>query len=85
MSNYYKVIDGLEYDSALLEEAENCVKGQGDGRISKNDADKLILKIIDRSKITEIEYRTIFYILEKFKFTDDGLKYFASKLQKNDN
>mgnify|MGYP003329679548 FL=1 len=82
MSNYYKVIDGLEYDFALLEEAENCVKGQGDGRISKNDADKLILKIIDRSKITEIEYRTIFYILEKFKFTDEGLKYFASKLQK---
>ena len=84
MTTYYKTINGLKYDNSLLEEAEKCVKGQGDGRISKEDVDKLILKIMDRSKITEIEYRTIFYILEKFKFTDEGLKYFANKLQKND-
>jgi len=79
--NYYKTINGLKYDSGLLEEAEKCIKGQGDGRISKSDTDKLVLKIIDKSKITETEYRTIFYILEKFNFTDEGYKNFLNKLQ----
>jgi len=80
-TNYYKTINGLKYDSGLLEEVEKCIKGQGDGRISKTDVDNLLLKIIDKSKITKTEYRTIFYILEKFNFTDEGYNNFLSKLQ----
>jgi len=37
--SYYKTLDGKKLDSALLEMAEEAVKGAGDGRISKADAE----------------------------------------------
>ena len=35
---YYKVIEGLKFDNSLLEEADDLVKGRGDGRISIDDS-----------------------------------------------
>ena len=34
MSTYYKIINGKKYDRAMIENAENNIKGKGDGRIS---------------------------------------------------
>ena len=39
--NYYKVIDGLNFDAGLLNMADDLIKGQGDGRISIDDSNKL--------------------------------------------
>ena len=36
--SYYKIVDGRKMDGLLLDMASNAVKGQGDGRISKEDS-----------------------------------------------
>ena len=36
--SYYKTIQGIRYDRALLEAADERISGQGDGRISEKDA-----------------------------------------------
>jgi hypothetical protein len=81
---YYKIIDGLNYDSALLELAENLIKGQGDGRISIVDSNKLLDKILDSGTITKVEYRTIFYIVKNFKFSKEAFLNILEKLIKYD-
>jgi hypothetical protein len=82
--SYYKIIDGLNYDSALLELAENLIKGQGDGRISIVDSNKLLDKILDSRTITKVEYRTIFYIVKNFKFSKEAFLNILEKLIKYD-
>jgi hypothetical protein len=82
--SYYKIIDGLNYDSALLELAENLIKGQGDGRISIVDSNKLLDKILDSGTITKVEYRTIFYIVKNFKFSKEAFLNILEKLIKYD-
>ena len=80
MSSYYKKIDGKNYDRAMLEKAENSVKGKGDGRISLADARNLIKLIKDGGRITDIEKRTLAYILENYHFTDTAIKYLEKTL-----
>ena len=62
--NYYKTIQGVRYDRALLEVAEDRIHGQGDGRISKKDAEEIVELSKDGGRITETELRTLKYISE---------------------
>ena len=57
--NYYKKIQGVRYDRALLESAEQRIKGQGDGRISDQDINEIIDLSKDGNKVTLTELRTI--------------------------
>ena len=82
--SYYKVVDGLNFDAALLETADELVKGQGDGRISIEDSNKLLLKIFDGRTITKVEGRTILYILKNYKLTEEDSQNFLDKLIKYD-
>jgi len=38
MSSYYKEINGVKYDKAMLEAADKSIEGKGDGRISLEDS-----------------------------------------------
>ena len=49
--SYYKVIDGLNFDAGLLETADELIKGQGDGRISIDDSNKLLMKAIKKKRL----------------------------------
>jgi nucleoid-associated protein YgaU len=80
MSAYYKKIDGKNYDRAMIEKAESSIKGKGDGRISLSDARNLIKLIKDGGRITDIEKKTLSYILENYKFTDTAIKYIEKTL-----
>tara|TARA_B110000858_G_C17598850_1_gene379129 strand:- start:256 stop:516 length:261 start_codon:yes stop_codon:yes gene_type:complete len=82
--NYYKVIEGLKFDASLLEIADELINSQGDGRISVDDSNKLLIKIFDRSTITKVEYRTIFYIIKKYKLTNEAFQNLLDKLIKYD-
>lgn len=82
--NYYKVIEGLKFDASLLELADELINGQGDGRISVDDSNKLLIKIFDGGVITKVEYRTIFYIIKKYKLTDEASQNLLDKLIKFD-
>ena len=54
--SYYKEIDGIKYDKAILDIADEQIKGRGDGRLSEDDMKLIIKSVIDRKKITKIEY-----------------------------
>ena len=60
--SYYKKIQGVRYDRALMESAEERIKGQGDGRISDQDINEIIDLSKDGNKVTLTELRTIKYI-----------------------
>ena len=80
--SYYKIIDGLNFDAALLNMADQLIKGQGDGRISIDDSNKLLTKIFDGGTITKVECRTILYILKNYKLTNEASQNFLDKLIK---
>ena len=72
--SYYKKIQGVRYDRALLESAEERIKGQGDGRISDQDIHEIIDLSKDGNKVTLTELRTIKYIRDHFRVTEKAQK-----------
>jgi len=63
-----------------LEAAEERIYGQGDGRISKKDAEEIVELSKDGGRITETELRTLKYISENYHFTPKAAAWFAGKL-----
>lgn len=80
MSSYYKKINGKNYDKLMLDIAEGSVLRKGDGRISLADSRGIIRQIKDGGKITDIERRTLNYILENYKITETALKHIEKNL-----
>jgi hypothetical protein len=80
MASDYKTIDGVKYDRALLELADECVAGVGDGRISKDDAAKLLESAKDGNQYTDTEHATIGYIKANYKWTPAALTDFDAAL-----
>ena len=60
---------GIELDTKLLDAAYAMLDGQGDGRISKADARKLLAMLSDGDAATNAEKATFAYILEHFNWT----------------
>lgn len=73
---YYKTIDGKDYDREMLEIADEVVAGAGDGRISIENAQKLLGAVKDANKYTDIEKATIKNIRDNYKFTDASDQWF---------
>ncbi len=80
MSSYYKKINGKNYDKAMLDIAGKSVKGKGDGRISLADSRNIIKAISDGGKVTDIEKRTLNYILENYTLTETALKHIEKSM-----
>ena len=80
--SYYKTIDGKHYDREMLEIADEAVSGAGDGRISVEDAQKLLGAVKDANKYTDIEKATMKYIRENYKFTYAADQWFRTEIRK---
>jgi hypothetical protein len=80
--SYYKEIDGKKYDGALIELAEKLVSGQGDGRISLDDAEKLMELVKDAGTYTDIEKETMSFIRENFRWTEEADAWFRTEIRK---
>ena len=80
--SYYKVIDGKKYDREVLDLADTLTKGQGDGRLSKDDAAKLFDAVKDGDKYTDIEKDSIKYVRDNFKWTDAADEWFRTEVRK---
>ena len=80
--SYYKTIDGKDYDREMLEIADEAVAGAGDGRISIEDAQKLLGAVKDANKYTDIEKATMKYIRENYKFTYTSDQWFRTEIRK---
>jgi hypothetical protein len=79
---YYKTIGGNKYDRELIELAEKLTSGGGDGRVSKEDAAKLLDVVKDGASYTDIEKDTMSYIRKNFKWTDAADGWFRSEIRK---
>lgn len=79
VKSYYKVMDGLRYDRRVLQEADRRVAGQGDGRISKDDAEFLLPLFGDFGDITIVEERTLNYLLENYNWTETAKAWFMER------
>lgn len=76
----FKSIGGVNYDLSLLQAADKLVDGQGDGRISFDDAG-VIWDLADADgKISEVEARTIRYICDNYNCTDKAKNWLMEKL-----
>jgi len=60
----------IQLDTKLLEVAEKMVVGQGDGRISKTDAERLFTMVENKDHLTDLESITLQHIRDYFKWTD---------------
>ncbi|MGE0590410.1 MAG: hypothetical protein AB7O48_17650 [Cyclobacteriaceae bacterium] len=78
--SYYTTIEGKKLDKRLIELAETAIAGQGDGRISTEDATKIIEAVKDGGIYTEIEKDTMEYIRDHFKWTDAADDWFRSQI-----
>ncbi len=80
--SYYKIINGKRFDRSLLEKAESLLEGQGDGRISLEDAQQLFEATKDHNFITPNEVRTLRYILDHLRITDKAHQWLWDQLRK---
>ena len=79
-SDMVELIVNKKYNYLLIEKTAELIKGQGDGRISEDDVIKLI-EILDNKKITTNDYKTVFYILHNYRFTDPAINILLSYLE----
>jgi DNA-directed RNA polymerase subunit F len=79
-TSYYKTIGGKKMDGSIIDLAAEAVKGSGDGRISKADAQKILKAAKDGGKITDIEKATLAYIHKKHKWTDAAATWFQEQV-----
>lgn len=79
--SYYKQIDGIQYDRALLEAAQEAVSGRGDGRVSRADAEALLSLVTDGGRYTAAEEATIAWARANLTWTDKARAWFDQALQ----
>lgn len=80
--SYYKVIDGKKFDREMLEIADRATAGQGDGRISIEDARKLIAAVTDGGRYTDVEKETMAHIRDNYRFTDEADGWFREEIRR---
>lgn len=64
--SYYKIIDGVKYDRALLRMVEAFA---ADGRVSAAEAKQLFKDAQDGKGITDVERETLEYAMKTYNFT----------------
>jgi len=69
-------------DSKILKIAEDSVRGSGDGRISKSDAEKILTAVTDRNSFTDKEKETVQFIRQNFHWTDAAWRWFSDELER---
>ena len=79
---YYKTIDGKKYDGEIIELADKLTEGQGDGRLSVDDAKQLLEAVLDGGAYTDIEKDTMAYVRENYKWADAADEHFRTEIRK---
>merc|ERR1712113_1162668 len=78
--SYYAVIEGMKCDRAIIDACREAVAGQGDGRVSIEDAKKVFEKVADGGKETAVERWTMRYCLTQFKWTEAAHDWIIKKV-----
>lgn len=76
--SYYKIVDGVKYDRALLESVEQFA---ADGQVGYPEAKQLWKEAQDGHSVTDIEKATLEYAMKTYKFSDKAKNYIATYLK----
>jgi len=68
-SGYYIQVDGVKCDSRMIQKCFVAVSGEGDGRVSVDDAKTVFAAVADGGKQTLCEKWTLRYCLMEYKWT----------------
>lgn len=79
--SYYRYIDGNRYKALTLQMADEAVAGQGDGRISMEDARKVFATISDGKAYTQVEKDTMRYLRLNYNWTEGADELFRKKVR----
>jgi len=71
-TGYYETVDGYKCDRAIIDACREAIAGQGDGRVSLDDAEKVWAKAMDGNKVTDAEKWTVRYCLSSFNWTREA-------------
>jgi len=82
MPSYYETVDGVKCDKGVIDACREAVEGKGDGRVSVEDATKVLKEVVDGGKVTRCERWTIRYCLTEFKWTEAAVEYFNEAVKK---
>lgn len=80
-ASYYKQIEGKKYKAATLRMADEAIAGQGDGRISKADAEQIFATISDGQSYTPVEKITLRYLRDNYRWTPEADELFRFKVR----
>jgi len=79
---YYITLDGQKCDSQVIEACQKSVEGQGDGRVSLEDAKAVLPTLADGNKVTPVERWTLRYCFTEFKWTEAARDWITGELKK---
>jgi hypothetical protein len=78
--DHYKQIGKKTLDGHLIEIANVAVAGAGDGRISKDDAQRLLEMVMQDNVYTDVERATIDYIHKNYHWTESAREWFREQV-----
>eukprot|EP00441_Pelagodinium_beii_P045414 CAMPEP_0197620670 /NCGR_PEP_ID=MMETSP1338-20131121/1462_1 /TAXON_ID=43686 ORGANISM="Pelagodinium beii, Strain RCC1491" /NCGR_SAMPLE_ID=MMETSP1338 /ASSEMBLY_ACC=CAM_ASM_000754 /LENGTH=530 /DNA_ID=CAMNT_0043189925 /DNA_START=56 /DNA_END=1648 /DNA_ORIENTATION=- len=79
--SYYQTIEGVSCDKAIIEACTKACEGQGDGRVSLQDAETVFAKIKDAGTVTKAEVWTLRYCLLEYKFTESASDWITAQVK----
>jgi len=78
---YYETIDGFKCDRGIIDVCREVIVGQGDGRVSQDDAKKVWEKAADGNKVTNCEKWTLRYCVSSFNWTREAHDWIMAQLR----
>jgi|GEM_PF-1248048 len=75
MASYYKRINGKNYDRKIIDMADDLSGPDKKKGITLAGAKKIMSLVNDGGKVTDIEKRTVSYLLENYTFAEAAIKY----------
>jgi len=82
--SYYRTINGIKMDGHLLGKANAAVarnsEGESEGKISKTDAESIIIAVTYGFGYADVEEDTLKYIRDNYKWTESAADWFRSQM-----
>jgi len=78
---YYETIDGMRLDRGIIDACRTAVMGAGDGRVSADDAKKVLEEAADGGRVTSCERWTMRYCLQEFRWTEAAQTWLVEEIK----
>ena len=79
--SYYKIINGIKMDGHLVDKANQAVAVSGDGRISRKEAEAIIVAVTYGFGYNDVEEDTLNYIHDNYKWSEGTESWFRNQIK----